>query len=373
MSKDTRSVSLPARPVLGGGIKKTSSCWKEKGGTQRREKDKETEENFGVSCLCFKTDLMTVVQRKQVMERQKYMADSNSEKEIEYVSNLINDLSMVWQEPEVTEILTRLAMQVLGLGSRAEVLATESGSLGSLRQELSYSKTVSVMVEYVDLLTERNSDVHEQLVNARKVLGENNIALEKSVDAEAEVTIGSKTRSVSLVSPAPTSRRVNYHEEERSKSVTEREILENNNGVRKKSKKCSMFATISELCDKDHEIPTDIKDSVVTADVLRKRRKSSKKVSIAENLNCDYSDTNISDDDSDNANIVSTGIDELGSNTCREDTSETLIETVCGVFQALLLSLCFLDCYIFHHPLLLIISGLLLLILVTSICFHCSL
>merc|ERR1712154_327736 len=42
-------------------------------------------------------------------------------------------------------------------------------------------------------------------------------------------------------------------------------------GERRKSKKCSVFHTITE-------------------NVIKIRKKSSKKVSIAENLNCDYSD-----------------------------------------------------------------------------------
>ena len=71
-----------------------------------------------------------------------------------------------------------------------------SASLGSLRQELSASHTVSVLVEYVDLLTERNASVHEQLVDAKKVLDDNNIAIERPEEAVLAVTV--KTRSLSL-------------------------------------------------------------------------------------------------------------------------------------------------------------------------------
>ena len=75
-------------------------------------------------------------------------------------------------------------------------------------------KTVLVMLEYVELLTEKNSDVHKQLVNARKVLVDNNIAIEKPVKVDPEMA--TKTRSVSLVSSAPSvAKRVFYHQEER--------------------------------------------------------------------------------------------------------------------------------------------------------------
>ena len=126
------------------------------------------------------------------------------------------------------------------------------------------------MVDYVELLTERKSDVHEQLVNARKVLDDNNIAIEKPIEAAPEVTV--KTRSISLVSSLPTVRRVSYFQEERSKSVTEREILEHDNEVRKKSQKYSMFATIIELSDK-YTMHTEIKDGG-NQDILRNRKKN---------------------------------------------------------------------------------------------------
>ena len=177
------------------------------------------------------------------------------------------------------------------------------------------------MVDYVELLTERNSDVHEQLVNARKVLGDNNIAIEKPAEADPEVTV--KTRSVSLVSSAPTARRVNYSQEERSKSVTERKILENDNGVRKKSQKCRMFATISELSDKEYKIHSDIKEAG-TQDFWRKRKKSSKKVSIAENLNCDYSDSNVSDNEINDPIIATKSTQEYKNEPSEKKESATL-------------------------------------------------
>ena len=120
------------------------------------------------------------------------------------------------------------------------------------------------MVEYVDLLTERNADVHEQLDNAKKVLDDNNIVIEKPEEAVAVVT--GKTRSLSLVSQPSNSlastRRVSCKEGERSKSVSEAggDILENINGVRKKSRKCSMFVTISEHATKDQESVINTKE-----------------------------------------------------------------------------------------------------------------
>ena len=61
------------------------------------------------------------------MERQKDMADLNNDKEISYFSSLIADLRYVWQDKEVSGILSRLACQVLGLGDKGRILAMEAG------------------------------------------------------------------------------------------------------------------------------------------------------------------------------------------------------------------------------------------------------
>ena len=213
------------------------------------------------------------------------------------------------------------------------------------------------MVDYVELLTERNSDVHEQLVNARKVLGDNNIAIEKPAEADPEVTV--KTRSVSLVSSVPTARRVNYSQEERSKSVTEREILENDNGVRKKSKKCSMFATISELGDKEYKIHADIKETG-SQDIWRKRKKSSKKVSIAENLNCDYSDSNVSDNEINDPIIATKSTQEYENEPFEKCESATL--KAYELLQTMLHRLY----NILPNPAIIIICGIIFLIFLLS-------
>ena len=69
---------------------------------------------------------MTVMQRREMMERQTNIAEDNSGREIRYFSTVINvsyeksseicysllspqDLTCLWQEPEVSEVLHRLA------------------------------------------------------------------------------------------------------------------------------------------------------------------------------------------------------------------------------------------------------------------------
>merc|ERR1711892_919326 len=173
----------------------------------------EIEGNFGISSLCFKTDLMTV------MKRQKDIAEANSSKEIGYFSNMTNDLSCLWKDPNVSEVLHGFVSKGTQLESKIKKLSQASASLGSLRQELSISKTVSVMVEFVALLTNRNADLHEELVNVRKILDDNHIVIEKP--EEPAVIVTGKTRSISLVCQPSTgiasTRRFSCKEGERSK------------------------------------------------------------------------------------------------------------------------------------------------------------
>jgi len=146
MSKSSRSVSLPARTLLVGemkgnmnetkeemkrGLKEKKISVKFKGTQRGRVKEKEIEieieEHFGISSLCFKTDLMTVVQRKVMMERQKNIAEINKTREIDCFSTLIQHLTCLWQEPGVTEVLYRLASQAAGLRLETRRLEKEAG------------------------------------------------------------------------------------------------------------------------------------------------------------------------------------------------------------------------------------------------------
>ena len=47
------------------------------------EKENEVEEQYGRSSLSFRVDQMTLVQRKDIMDRQKKIADMNMSKEID--------------------------------------------------------------------------------------------------------------------------------------------------------------------------------------------------------------------------------------------------------------------------------------------------
>jgi len=387
MSKSTRSISLPASTVLGvkmnekvmegeekmmqdmnvmkgikGEGKEMNVTAKLKGTHRGRLKEKEIEEHFGISSLCFKTDLMTVVQRKEVMERQKNMADININREIDCFSIVIQHLTSLWQEPGVTEVLYRLARQATGLRQETRRLAQEAASLGTLRQELSASHTVSVMVEYVDLLTERNTIVHDQLMDVRKVLGDNNIAIERpeeAVPAEA-----GKKRSLSMVSPsshsAITTRRASRGEGGRSRSVCEvgarEDIIDNNIGVRKKSKKCSLFATISENVMKDNQETVENTIEFDEEISIKKRKKSSKKVSIAENLNCDYSDTNVSDEDAIHLVHDDVAENDAEPNVAHKNTSKLFLEKISNFLLNMMLFFFSLVLCIVQHPVSLIIS-----------------
>ena len=131
-----------------------------------------------------------------------------------------------------------------------------------------------------------------------------------------------QTRSVSISSVCPTSSFPGQQHGERSKSVSERErgkeillsdCIEEQQvtflvtdfsftsfGERRKSKKCSIFDTIAEnVADKEISRGDFTVSNLANQENLVKlRKKSSKKVSIAENLNCDYSDvSDLHDDD----------------------------------------------------------------------------
>ena len=85
----------------------------------------------------------------------------------------------------------------------------------------------------------------------------------------------------------------------------------------KRSKKCSMFATI---CEHESKTNESVFDKNEFEGKLTGRDKCSKKVSIAENLNCDYSDSNDSD--------VHDIIDDNGNNS-----NEIMESSINNIFE----------------------------------------
>ena len=136
--------------------------------------------------------------------------------------------------------------------------------LGYLRQEQSLSNTVAVMEQYVDTLTENRYDVHEKLLKARKVIDENNLHVGKE-DLHLEISSDLTT----------------HKDKDDSQSVTchiKREVTEDH------YRNCDFLKNcVDKGCSK------------MMAE--RRREKYSKKVSIAENLNCNYSDYTLNDID----------------------------------------------------------------------------
>jgi len=164
------------------------------------------------------------------------------------------------------------------------------------------------MTDYVVVLTEKYDLLHLQLLDARQLIDKNHIVIERD-----KVEKGApKCRSVSLVCPptsTPEERRMSLQQlkqEEKGRQgeggevgVVRAQALSQGGGeesppvsssppaagppVRKRTKKCSMFETIEE----NQDCPPSA--------LITSPRKSSKKVSIAENLNCDYSDCEYSE------------------------------------------------------------------------------
>ena len=151
-----------------------------------------------------------------------------------------------------------------------------------------------------------------------------------------------------------------------SEGTAKGEMIEDENGVRNKSKKCSLFETISENAIKDNQesvVDTKVYDEETA---VRKRKKSSKKVSIAENLNCDYSDTNISDGDEE-IPLAIKDIFEVKNDNEPRDKNKTYSDIYLGKISNCLLCIIFifitLVLYIVKHPVILsVISFLLYLV-----------
>ena len=118
-------------------------------------------------------------------------------------------------------------------------------------------------------------------------------------------------------------------------------------GERRKSKKCSVFHTITENEAVKDLLPTDYSQRILenTENVMKIRKKSSKKVSIAENLNCDYSDV------SDLNEEETLGYEETcladGEESCLADLGQATGHTVKARVEKFLLNMIFLILFMF--------------------------
>jgi len=254
----------------------------------RNQRQRSLEDSFGLSSLCFKTDSLTVQKRRELAIRRKLEAEKNSEKELLNLVNVIQQLQQLWVEPPgVLDTLSSLEVLAERFTSHVKVLATAAESLGALRQENAASTTVNTMQKYVELLAEKHLDIHDELLSAKKILNENNIAIEKPEKTVRTSVI--KNRSISMIGSYNSA--LGNSLVGRSKSVVESKMPETSKASKNK---CSFISVISENAENKCKGFDDNENVVDKLDLMR-RKKSSKKVSIAENLNCDYSDTNDSD------------------------------------------------------------------------------
>jgi len=241
---------------------------------------------------------VTVKERVDLVERQRSIAWAAIHQELSNFSSLLHQLSSMGYTSDIHEVLERVAGMVPFLKETTNQLSASSESLGAVRQETRVSDLVSLMADYVVVLTEKYDLLHLQLLDARQLIDKNHIVIERD-----KVDKGpTKCRSISLVCPpTPTStvdeRRIslvkqddkNRHSEDLDNggalplSQGGEEVQTGGTStvgpVRKRTKKLSMFETIEE--NQDCSPPSAL---------ITSPRKSSKKVSIAENLNCDYWD-----------------------------------------------------------------------------------
>ena len=105
-------------------------------------------------------------------------------------------LSDMGYRADMQEVLQRLASKMAFLRDSSRQLAVMSESLGAVRQETRVADMVTIITDYVTVLTEKHHALHDQLVDARMMIDKNHIVV-KVVDKTV-----AKSRSVSLMSPS---------------------------------------------------------------------------------------------------------------------------------------------------------------------------
>jgi len=155
--------------------------------------EKDIENKFCSLSLAFKTDLATVSERKELLLRQRDIAEENFMEEIKQLKYSVQSLTRIWQDSESRATLEGVLKQINILKQSTNRMASCAQQLGAVQQESRVSTCVEIMMLHLDNIKRSYERERNELEDARGLLGKNRILDGKIPDE------GTRGRSVSVV------------------------------------------------------------------------------------------------------------------------------------------------------------------------------
>ncbi|XP_053108213.1 inositol 1,4,5-triphosphate receptor associated 1 [Hemicordylus capensis] len=135
--------------------------------------EKEIENVFVQLSLAFRNDSYTLESRINLAERERNLAEENTEKELENFKVAITSSASLWHHSEHREMYQKLLEDIAVLHRLASRLSSRAEMVGAVRQEKRMSKATEVMMQYVDNLKRTYEKDHAELMEFKKLANQN--------------------------------------------------------------------------------------------------------------------------------------------------------------------------------------------------------
>ncbi|XP_041354722.1 uncharacterized protein LOC121372468 isoform X3 [Gigantopelta aegis] len=152
--------------------------------------EQEIEAKFLSLSLAFKTDKLTLEQRKDIQERSRDIAERNIDQELLGLRNVVEKLNQLISDVHVHEIVTKIQNHIDVLEQTAARVSSRAEVFGAVQQEMRMSRAMEVMVVHVENVKRSQEKDRLELEEARK-------QLEKPFGMSSLSELGSK-RSMSV-------------------------------------------------------------------------------------------------------------------------------------------------------------------------------
>uniref|UniRef100_UPI00398F08EB inositol 1,4,5-triphosphate receptor associated 1 n=1 Tax=Pristiophorus japonicus TaxID=55135 RepID=UPI00398F08EB len=135
--------------------------------------EKEIENTFIQLSLAFKNDSYTLETRLGLAERERNLAEDNTEKELENFKTEMKTSTSLWVHSDHRDAHQRL-LETIGVLQRLAIrLSGRAEMVGAVRQEKRMSKATEVMMQYVENLKRMYEKDHAELTEFKKLANQN--------------------------------------------------------------------------------------------------------------------------------------------------------------------------------------------------------
>ncbi|XP_059508065.1 inositol 1,4,5-triphosphate receptor associated 1 isoform X6 [Stegostoma tigrinum] len=135
--------------------------------------EKEVENTFIQLSLAFKNDSYTLEARLGLAERERNLAEENTEKELENFKAEMKSSTSLWIHSDQRDAQQRLLETITVLQRLAVRLSGRAEMVGAVRQEKRMSKATEVMMQYVENLKRMYEKDHAELTEFKKLANQN--------------------------------------------------------------------------------------------------------------------------------------------------------------------------------------------------------